>query len=257
MGKAVIELALAEAHEVVCLDRVPVGERPRRDGVEERQVELTDYGAFEGALAGCEALIHLAAIPSPQLQAAHVVHNNNVQSSYNALWAAVELGIQAVCMASSINATGAFYSRRPRFDYLPLDEDHPTYNEDAYSLSKWIGELQADSIARRYEGMKIASLRLHGLVPGHPAPGRVDDERAAKQLWGYTLMDAAARACLLSLTADFDGHEVFYIVAPQTMMAVPSLELKARYYPDVPLRGDLSGNRGFFNCEKAARYGLL
>jgi UDP-glucose 4-epimerase len=35
-------------------------------------------------------------------------------------------------------------------------------------------------------------------------------------------------------------------------MDVPSLELKTRYYPDVPVTGDLSGNKGFFNCEKAA-----
>jgi UDP-glucose 4-epimerase len=256
LGKAVIELALVKNHEVVNLDRVPLGERPRRAGVEEQEVDLTDYGAFEEALAGCEALIHLAAIPSPRQHPAHVVHNNNVLSNYNGLCAAVNLGIRPVCLASSINATGAFYSREPRFDYFPLDEGHPTYNEDAYSLSKWIGELQADSIARRHEEMKISSLRLHGLGPGRPPPGNLDDERsygAAKQLWGYTSMEAAARACLLSLTADFSGHEVFYIVAPETMMTVPSLELKARYYPDVPVRGDLSGYRGFFNCEKAAR----
>jgi hypothetical protein len=46
---------------------------------------------------------------------------------------------------------------------------------------------------------------------------------------------------------------VFYIVAPDTTMETPSLDLKRQYFPDVPVRGDLSGNQGFFNCEKAAR----
>jgi hypothetical protein len=44
---------------------------------------------------------------------------------------------------------------------------------------------------------------------------------------------------------------VFYIVAPETMVDTPSLELKERHYPGVEVRGDLSGNRGFFDCRKA------
>jgi UDP-glucose 4-epimerase len=255
LGSAVIQLALTENHQVVNLDRVPVAERLPQTGVEDHALNLTDYEAFEQALSGCEALIHLAAIPSPVRHPEHVVHNNNVQASYNALCAAVKQDIHPVCLASSINATGGIFSRQPRYDYLPLDENHPTYNEDAYSLSKWIGEQQADSIARRHEQMKIASLRLHGLVPTRRLLDDLDDERtswAARQLWGYTTLESAARACLQSLTANFKGHEVFYIVAPQTVMDVPSLELKTRYYPDVPVTGDLSGNKGFFNCEKAA-----
>src|SRR5207302_4146550 len=129
------------------------------------QADLSDYEAFEKALHDCDALIHMAAIPSPGHHPDHVVHNNNVVSSYNALRAAAELGIQRVCQASSINAIGMAYSRRPHYDYFPLDERHPTYNEDPYSLSKWICELQAESMVRRYEDMTIASMRFHGVVP--------------------------------------------------------------------------------------------
>jgi UDP-glucose 4-epimerase len=215
---------------------------------------MTDYAAVEHALRGCDALVHLAAIPSPMRHPDHIVHNNNVVSSYNALSAAARLGINRVCMASSINATGGVYSRRPRYDYFPLDERHPTYNEDAYSLSKWIGEQQSDSFARRHASLAIAGLRFHAVMP-NPVIAADDTGELARQragdLWGYTSLDATARACLLALTADFRGHEVFYIVAPQTVLATPSLELKARFFPDVPLRGDLDGNRGFYNCAKA------
>ena len=58
---------------------------------------------------------------------------------------------------------------------------------------------------------------------------------------------------LLALTADFKGHEVFYIVAPTTVTDTPSLELKQKYFPDLPLRGELRGNQGFFDCGKAER----
>jgi nucleoside-diphosphate-sugar epimerase len=164
------------------------------------------------------------------------------------------VGVRRVCLASSINAIGGRFSRWPRYDYFPVDEEHPAYPEDPYSLSKWIGEQQADSFARRYDGMTIASLRLHGVVasraetlPWIDTPDKV----AEKQLWGYTGRAASARAFVLAVTAPFAGHEVFYIVAPETMVDTPSLELTERHYSGVEVRGDLSGNRGFFDCRKA------
>ena len=164
------------------------------------------------------------------------------------------MGITRVCQASSINATGGVWSRWPHYDYFPLDEKHPTYNEDPYSLSKWICEIQADSIVRRYEQMTVASLRIHGVV-AQPRDSRKwlksSSDVVAKHLWGFTSQEATARAFLLGVTADFSGHEVFYIVAPQTMMEETSLTLQEKYYPDVPIRGDLSEHKGFYNCRKA------
>lgn len=57
----------------------------------------------------------------------------------------------------------------------------------------------------------------------------------------------------MSLAADFTGHEVFYIAAPDTTNDVPSLELAERYYPGVPIRGDLGANKSFFDSSKAGR----
>jgi UDP-glucose 4-epimerase len=256
IGRAVIELALSHGHSVVSVDRAPPAHGAVQPGVTHVQAEIADYPAFEQALRGCDALVHLAAIPSPRGHPDYVVHNNNVTASYNALSAAAQLGIARVCQASSVNATGAAFSRWPRYDYFPLDEQHATYNEDSYSLSKWICEQQGDSFARRYEAITIASLRFHWVVLDRSAATQRQDQLGgllAKQLWGYTRLDAAARACLLAITADFVGHEVFYIVAPDTMVNIPSLELKQRFFPDVPARGDLSGNRGFFSCQKAER----
>src|SRR5262245_27929417 len=210
IGHAVVELALAQGHSVVSIDRALPAEGTAVADVTFVQVDMTEYADVEQALRGCDALIHLAAFPSPKGQPDHVVHNNNVVGSYNALSAAAHLGIERVCQASSVNATGAAYSRWPRYDYFPLDEAHPTYNEDAYSLSKWICEQQGDSFARRYEQMSIASMRFHWVVPDRATvveySAHVGDV-AAKHLWGYTRLDAAARACMLSLTADFHGHE--------------------------------------------------
>jgi UDP-glucose 4-epimerase len=257
IGRAVVDMAVAQGHQVVSIDRVhPSPENASAGTVDHVTLDLSAYSDLEQALGGCDALIHLAAIPSPYGLSDYEVHNNNVVGSYNALSCAMGAGILRVCQASSVNATGGVYSRWPRYDYFPLDEQHPTYNEDPYSLSKWICEQQADSFARRYEGMTIASLRFHWVVPDRATAARhqnSDDRNLAKQLWGYTLLDSAARACLLSLTAHFDAHEVFYVVAPHTMMDEPSRALRDRFFPTVPVNGDLSENTSFFSSSKAER----
>ena len=250
IGRATAALALEEGHSVVAIDRMrdPAGDR------EALQIDITNFESLAAGIQGCDALIHLAAINGPGRDPDHVVHNNNVVASYNALRAAAEVGIDRVCQASSINAIGGRFSRRAGYEYFPLDERHPTYAEDPYSLSKWICDQQADAIARRFESMSITSLRLHGVVEDRSGTvGWVDlpDSGLVKQLWGYTTRRAAARACLLGVTADITGHHAFYIVAPETMVDTPSLELHRRHYPDVALRGDLSGNRGFFDCTQA------
>lgn len=251
LGSTLIPYLLGEGHAVRSLDMRPP-EAPV-DGVESLQVELTDALAVMRALEGCDAVIHLGAIPSPRLAPAHVVHHNNTQGSYNVLWAAAELGIWRVCLASSINAIGGVYSRKPRYDYFPLDEDHPTYAEDPYSLSKWILEQQGDAFARQYEQMRIASLRFHGLVPDRERMNGTRADLAVKQLWGYTLLPSAARACLLGVTAGFQGHHAFYIVAPDTSVSTPTGELLQAHYPGIPIRQPLPSNASLFDSSKAER----
>ncbi|MCX6067255.1 MAG: NAD(P)-dependent oxidoreductase [Chloroflexi bacterium] len=257
IGRAIIDMALAQGHSIVSIDRVQPAHPWDNPNVAFILADVSDYEAFENAIRGCDVLAHMAAIPAPGHLPDHVVHNNNVTGSYNALRAAVAVGMQHICQASSVNATGLAYSRWPRFDYFPLDEEHPTYSEDPYSLSKWICEEQANSMARRYENLTISSMRFHWVVQDRAtavgASGYKMTESGAKNLWGYTSFDAAARACLLSLTASFKGHEVFYIAGPISVSEIPSIELAEKYFPGVPIRGDFSGNKSFFNSSKAER----
>jgi nucleoside-diphosphate-sugar epimerase len=253
IGRATATLALQEGHQVTTIDRAP----PPADAPNTAHLEadLADYDALERVLRGCDALIHLAAIPAPGSHPDHIVHNNNVVTSYNALRAAAEVGITRVCQASSVNAIGMSYSRVPQYAYLPVDEDHPTLNEDPYSLSKWICEQQADSIVRRY-GTTIASLRFHWVVPQRPDAvyrGAAEDPQIHRNLWAYTLLSAAARACLLSLTAPISGHEVFFIAAPDTVLETDTAELVRRFYPTTPIRGALHGNQALISSAKAER----
>lgn len=254
IGRAIAAAALRRGHRVVSIDRAAPAEA--QENIRFVQADIGDYDALVDAFRGCDALIHMAAIPSPGNHPDHIVHNNNVTGSYNALRAAVEVGITRIVQASSVNAIGLSFSREAHFDYLPLDEAHPNYTEEPYSLSKWICEQQADTFARRYSDLRIASMRFHLVVDERAQAGAVYGfvtKEASKHLWAYTLYEAAARACLLALDAPFTGHEVFYITAPDTVMDIPSLDLAARFFPDVPIRGDLGGNRSFFSTAKAER----
>ena len=264
IGRAITQGALAKGHSVVNIDRIDPATAPAEGETSQPLPEgdvryvTADVGNYDdllAAFAGCDAVIHMAAIPAPFRHPDHVVHNNNVTGSYNALRAAVEHGITRICQASSVNAIGLSFSRGPHFDYFPIDEKHPPYNEEPYGLSKQICEVQADSFARRYEGVRIASMRFHLVAPRGRAVEyfHEETEEQAKHLWAYTTPDAAVDACLKSLEADFTGHEAFYIVGPDTTMPRPTLELAKRFFPDVPVRGDLSGNRSFFDSSKAER----
>ncbi len=256
IGRAVTTEALRLGHRVVAIDRVVPAEPHPSEDVRFVAADMGDYDALVEAFRGADDLVHMAAIPAPGSHPDHVVHNNNVVGSYNAMRAAVEVGIFKIVQASSVNAIGLSFSRVPHFEYLPIDEEHPTSVEEPYSLSKWICEQQADSFARRYENIRIASMRFHLVTDERARAAQVygkADAATAKHLWAYTLTDAAARACLQALDAAYTGHEVFYIVAPDTVIDVPSLELAARFFPGLPIRGDLSGYRSFFSSAKAER----
>ncbi|HEY3341555.1 MAG TPA: NAD(P)-dependent oxidoreductase [Anaerolineae bacterium] len=261
LGRAVVQDLLEHGYAVRIIDRA-AAQASTSGNAETLALDLADDDAVYHALEGADAVVHLAAIPSPMKDPWPRVYANNTIASYNVLHAAATLGIRHVCAASSINATGVAFSRAPRFDYFPLDEQHPTYTEDPYSLSKWVAELQADSIVRRWGDMTIASLRFHGIREtleskqgnwAKLAPADVVSESMKRNLWGYVDIGACARACRLSIEASYKGHEVFYIVAPNTYSPAPSLELARQYYPQVPVVGDLSEHKAFFNTRKAER----
>jgi nucleoside-diphosphate-sugar epimerase len=258
LGRSLVPFLLAQGHAVVSLDRALTSASFVTSAHTAREVltDMTDFGQVVAGLRECDAVIHLAAHRSPVNAPDPVVYHENTASSYNVLSAASALGIRRVCLASSINAIGGVFSRWPRYDYFPLDEQHPSYAEDPYALSKWVLEQQADAFARRYDWLAIASLRFHWLSESRAdvaTKSQALSEVAIKHLWGYVRLSEACRACLLAVTAPFSGHAALYIAAPRTVAEQPSLELARQYYPNTPIRGELAGHAGFFNCARAER----
>lgn len=251
IGRALVEELTSTGHRVRAIDRTAA----QRSTAESITADARDYHQLREAIDGADALIHLAGIPSPLHEPGHTVHNTNVTASYNALAAATETGITHICLASSINAIGGAFSRRARYDYFPIDENHPTHNEDPYGLSKWIAEQQADSFARAHPQATITTLRIHGATPDRRTAAanipRLDDPLIVNHLWGYVRLDALAQALRLTLHAGWHGHETLNIAAPDTAVDTPSEQLAHQYYPHVPLRRPLPANSSFYDCSKA------
>uniref|UniRef100_UPI0035B217BE NAD-dependent epimerase/dehydratase family protein n=1 Tax=Devosia sp. TaxID=1871048 RepID=UPI0035B217BE len=84
VGRAITAEALAQGHTIVSIDRVAPADAPP-PGVSFVAADMAEYDRLVEAFAGCDAVIHMAAIPSPGNHPDHVVHNNNVVGSYNAL----------------------------------------------------------------------------------------------------------------------------------------------------------------------------
>jgi UDP-glucose 4-epimerase len=256
-GRELAPYLIAQGHHVVSIDRaLPAHHGPSGDAIHHIVADVRDFGQLVSCMRSCDAVIHLAAHRSPGTHPDTVVYADNTVASYNVLSAASTLGIDRVCLASSINAIGGAFSRAPRYDYFPVDERHPTYAEDPYSLSKWVLEQQADAFVRRFESMVIASLRFHWLLPTRELAVELTASAttiAVRHLWAYTLQREAARACLLALTANFTGHEVFYIAARDSAAAEASADLARAHYPDTPIRRELAGHQSFFDTSKAER----
>lgn len=215
--------------------------------------DLTDFGQAIEAVEGHDAIVHLAAIPAPNVMTDAETFRTNLLSTYNVLSAASILGIERVVCASSETLIGLPFEReQPR--YAPIDEQHPLLPESHYALSKLAGETIAAQFTRWTTDMTIASLRISNIMEPHDYerfPGFWEDPRLrAWNLWGYVDSRDVAQAARLAMTAELTGHEAFIVAAGDTCMTTLSRELMAEVYPGVELRS-VAGHESLLCIDKA------
>jgi dihydroflavonol-4-reductase len=146
LGSAVLRRLVAEGEAVRVLVR-PSSDRRNLEGVDCEIVEgdLSEPESLRPAVAGCDALYHVAAdyrlwVPDPD-----VLHRVNVEGTIALLCAAVEAGVSRIVYTSSVATLGLTNDR------TQADEATPTSLEKMvgqYKRSKYLAE---DSVRQLIE----------------------------------------------------------------------------------------------------------
>lgn len=157
VGKPICERFLRNGWDVHVIDLAP---DPHIDGVSYAKCDILDFAALSRQVEGCDAIAHLAAIPSTMTHPDSTLFSINVAGTYNVFEAAERAGVKRIAQASSINAFGSYWGCDDRdHDYFPLDEAHRPHTTDAYSFSKQLVEEIAAYYQRR-SGIDSVSFRM-------------------------------------------------------------------------------------------------
>jgi nucleoside-diphosphate-sugar epimerase len=236
-GRVTVAELLDHGYDVVATDLV----RPAHDlGTGLLLADLTDYGQAVEALAGTDAVVHLANIPAPGIHTPAVTFNANMAMNFNVFLAAAQISLERVVWASSETTLGLPFDEPPR--YAPLDEDHYPLPTTTYGLSKVASETVAAHIAA-WSRLPFIALRFSNILG--PAdyqqfPTYWADPLLRKwNLWGYIDERDAAAACRLALEAPVEGSTSYIIAAADTVMNRPSEGLLKEVFPGVPLTRDV------------------
>ncbi|HLW96382.1 MAG TPA: NAD(P)-dependent oxidoreductase [Solirubrobacteraceae bacterium] len=259
VGRAVVRDLLEHGHDVLNVDRV-AADPAKSAPAPFLPADLTDFGealeAVSGAevLPGVEAVVHLAAVPSPFHATPDVTFSTNIRSTHTVFAAAARLGLKRVVWASSETTLGLPFDTPPL--YAPVDEEHPLRPESSYALSKVLGEEMARQFSR-WSGIPFIGLRFSNVMEREDYqqfPSYWDDPQLRKwNLWGYVDESHAAQSVRQALSVEASGASAFIIAAADTVMKRASRDLMAEVYPGVPVADSVGEHGTLLGIEQARR----
>lgn len=255
-GRFVVRELSEAGHEVVHVD---VNRPQEKLPGQFFQIDLTSAGQVYDAFAQTrpETACHVAANPSPAGYSREGTFSNNVISTYNTMQAAGDFGVRRLIYASSEMATGWLTTAvlPPR---LPFTEEDRIDSPNAYALSKYMGEVIANSLSVRYPEMSIVSLRINNII----MPDRYDilEHRrenfpeGSANFWSYIDVRDVAGAFRAALEGGTTGHEVYLIAAADTCLDTPIQEaVEKRYGPGASFASNHGEFQSAFDCSKMKR----
>lgn len=240
-----------EGHQVTVFDAV---KGPEEGPIRYLPGDIVDLGQVFQALAGADAVIHLAAVHKYGIAPDDVTLRTNVMGTFNVHEAAYRLGVPRVVLASSESIMGWDYCDRPFLpDYLPVDEDHPVRPQDSYGVSKQLGEAIARSYSAKSDMVTVALRPPWVVAPDEMAALRRNGGRTPDHfvLCNYVDGRDIAEAFRLAIERPLTGHQVFHVCADDSRTAEPLCELFPRLLPAIgDMARELTGNRTATNTAR-------
>jgi len=227
IGSHLVEALAERGERVRVLDDFSTGRRENlaavADHIELLEGDVADPETVERAVAGCDYVLHLAAIASVQasLENPRRTHQVNVNGTLNVLEAARRASVQRVVFASS----AAVYGNHTA---LPLREELPPCPLSPYAATKAAGEAYCSAFHASY-GLPTVALRFFNVYgprqdPANPYSGVISifaariarGERPViygdgKQTRDFVYVTDVARAALLVCEQEAAVGDVFNV----------------------------------------------
>jgi nucleoside-diphosphate-sugar epimerase len=225
-----------EAHKVLVFDRMPhAAER----NIRYLAGDVLDLGQVVGALAGYDAVLHLAGVPKNGIVTDEVTVRTNVMGTFNVHEAAALLGIKRIVTLSSEAVLG-WTSSSPWMhsvppEYFPIDEKHPVRPRDAYGASKLAAEAVIRSISDRVELTTVVMRPPHIVVPDELAALRESKGRTPSKfsLFHYIDVRDLAEVCRRALERPLSGCHILYVGSGESTVSEPLCTLLPRLMPAI------------------------
>jgi UDP-glucose 4-epimerase len=248
VGATLVRRLVETGHAVRVFDNYSTGDASYLDGVDAELVEgdICDAAALGAALAGMDAVIHLAAAGSVVRSVQDPVMNfdANVVGTFRVLDAARRAGVERMVLAST---GGALIGDATP----PVDEQSLPKPISPYGASKLAGEGYAYAFAKAY-GLRTVALRfanVYGPWSAHKQGAMTlffraihageplviyGDGRSSRD---YTHVDDISRALQLALERDIPGGTVLHIASgvETTVAELARLCKEAAGVPDHPV----------------------
>ncbi len=263
LGKVCVADLLAHGYDVFVVDTVAPAK-----GIPHIIADLADFGQTLDAFSSVgmeihagvaphafDAIVHLAAIPTPRQYPDAQLFQNNIMGTFNVFEVARRLGIHNVIWASSETTLGEPFDEAA--PYAPVDEDYPLRAKSAYALAKVLMEEMARQFCYQTPALKLIGLRFSNVMepadyakfPAYDA----DPEERKWNMWGYIDARDGAQAIRKAVELPITGMHAFIIANADTVMSKSSAELMASVFPGVPVKKELVENETLLSIDKARR----
>jgi nucleoside-diphosphate-sugar epimerase len=227
IGSNTVDELVRRGHSVVVLDELSSGKEDNLAEVRNKitfiKGSVTDIELVRKAMHEAEYVLHLAARTSVPRSVKDPIETNkiNIEGTLNVLVAAKELKVKRVVFAAS----SAAYGETPT---LPKVETMPPEPISPYGVTKYVGELYAQTFGRCY-GLENVSLRYFNIFgprqdPSSPYSGVLAKFCAAfledtqpvvfgdgEQTRDFTYVENAVQANLLACEAPNVSGKVFNV----------------------------------------------